>query len=311
MKKLIYKALTVLALVAAFDFAAGWVSDRIFSRLDDRLSQIGAIQQALMQKQADVVILGASCAKYHYDPRILADSLAMTVQNTGVGGMNIIYSDIVLQAYLERCTPLCVVVDLYGQLNAGEGRLPRIKPFYGLSSPVTEYYDTETDWQQRLKLHSNLYRYNGTLDLLLRHKLNEPNTTCGFGIKSGEMERFDTVTVHNFQPDSIKVRHMRHLVELCHKHDILPVFVLSPRREHDVDQEAWITKACKDLGAVVINEIHTSMYYDTPGLFFDESHLNGRGAEIFSRRIASKLKHYLSVHQSGKTSNAPDVESPQ
>lgn len=311
MQKFLYKALVVVALVAAIDLAVGWVSNRIFTRLDDRISQIGAIEQALLQKTADVVVLGSSCAKYNYDPRVFADTLQMTVQNTGVGGMNIIYSKIVLQAYLERCTPKCAIIDVYGQMNPGEGRVPRLKPFYGLSNAVTSYYDTESDWQQRLKLRSNLYRCNGTMDLLLRHNFNAPDTTCGFAFHEGVVEHFDTITVHEFQPDTVKARHLRDLVTLCHEKNIMPVFVISPRRVHDVDQEAWLIAACNELGAVLINEMHTPVYYDTPGLFFDESHLNGHGAEIFSRRVASQLRQILSAHQSGKASYATDVESPQ
>ena len=295
MRALLYKALAIIAIVAAIDLAVGWLTNRTLVGLSDRISQIGSIQQSMMTKKGDVLILGASCAKYHYDPRILADSLHMSVQNTGIGGMNMIYSDLVLQAYLERCTPRCIVVDVYGQLDPGEGRLPRIKPFYGLSQPVTRYYNTETNWQQRLKLQSNLYRLNGTLDLLLRHQFNAANTTNGFAVKEGEIPKLDTMVVHHFQMDSVKVRHLHHLVQLCRQHHVLPVFVLSPRRYHDADQEAWMIAFCREQNITLINELHTPIYYQTDGLFFDESHLNGKGAKIFSQRVASQLKTVLQL----------------
>ncbi len=285
------KALAVLTLVLLIDQGVGFVSRHIIRGLDDKLSQIGSIQQALLHKQSDVLILGASCAKYHYNSQILADSLQMTVENTGVGGMKAEYSDLVLQSYLERCTPRCVVIDVYGQLDSGEGRLPRVRPFYGVNQPVTSYYDNETDWQQRLKLQSALYRYNGTLDLLLRHAFNEPNHSHGFAGMEGEMSMKDTVVVHRFQPDATKERHLRHVVQLCRDHDVRLVLVLSPRREHDVDQEAWVCAFCREHNLQLINELHVAEYYTEERLFHDESHLNGRGATLFSQRVAHQLKN--------------------
>jgi hypothetical protein len=284
------KALTVLTLVLLIDQGVGFVSRHIIRGLDDKLSQIGSIQQALLHKQSDVLILGASCAKYHYNSQILADSLQMTVENTGVGGMKAEYSDLVLQSYLERCTPRCVVIDVYGQLDTGEGRLPRVRPFYGVNQPVTSYYDNETDWQQRLKLQSALYRYNGTLDLLLRHAINAPNRTHGFAEMEGEVSMKDTVVVHHFQPDPVKERHLRHVAQLCRDHAVRLVLVLSPRRVHNADQEAWVYAFCREHNLQLINELHVPEYYTGEKLFHDESHLNGRGATLFSQRIAHHLK---------------------
>ncbi len=293
MKQLFLKAVAILALVVAIDVAVGSASRYVCTHLSDKQSQIGSIQQSLLRKTGDVLVLGASCAKYHYNPQILGDSLQLTVQNSGVGGMNMIYCDLVLQAYLERCRPQCVVVDIYGQLDPGEGRLPRVKPFYGISQPVTSYYDRETDWQQRLKLCSALYRYNGTFDLLFRHLLNAPNTTNGYAVKAGAVARFDTVVVRNLKIDTVKVCHLENIVALCRQHDIRLVFVLSPRRHHDVEQEAWLADVCQHYSIPLINELHEPVYYSRDGLFFDDSHLSGPGATIFSQRVGSRLKAIL------------------
>lgn len=294
MKQLVLKSLAILALVAAIDFCVGAVSRFVCTHLSDKLSQIGTIQQTLLRKTGDVLVLGASCAKYHYDPRILSDSLGLSVQNCGVAGMNMIYSDLVLQAYLERCHPRCVVIDVYGQLDPNEGRLSRIKPFYGISRPVTAYFNSEVGWQQRLKLCSRLYRFNGTLDLFLRHLFNEPNTTNGFAAKPAQISRMDTVVVNRLQLDTAKMRHFQNVISLCRHHEIDLVMVLSPRRYHDIEQEAWIVEQSRRYGIPLINELHEPQYYSGDSLFFDDSHLSGRGAALFSCRVASQLKSLLS-----------------
>lgn len=290
MRQFIYKALAILVIVLLIDFAVGAVSGHVCRNLDDKLSQIGTISQTLLKKQGDVLILGASCAKYHYNSRILADSLGCVVQNTGIGGMHAAYTDLVLQAYLERCKPACAVIDFYGQLDSGLGRMPRTKAFYGMSNPVTRYYDTEGDWQQRMKLMSGLYRYNETLDLLVRHVFNEKNTTNGFGIKSSSMGKMDTVVISKFIPDSVQLRHFKHVVSLCKDHNIQLVLVLSPRRFHDTACEEWCVNFCREHRIALINELHVPLYYERDDLFFDESHLNGTGADIFSARVASQIK---------------------
>jgi hypothetical protein len=265
----------------------------VFLNLSDKISQIGTISQTLLRKKSDVVILGASGAKYQYNCKILSDSLNLEVQNTGVKGMRAVYFDVVLQSYLERCVPQMVVIDVIGELDAGLGLFPRVKPFYGINKPVTEYYDRESDWQQKMKLKSSLYRYNETLDLLVRHVFNDKNLTNGFAVKTTSTGRIDTVVVSQFCPDSIQLRHLNNVVNLCHHHHIQMVMVLSPRRVHNRAGEQWFTDYCKENGIVLINELHVPVYYERDDVFFDESHLNGTGADIFSARIASYLKAIL------------------
>jgi hypothetical protein len=297
MRQFIYKALAITFFVLLIDWAVGTVSGYVCNNLDDKISQIGTISQSLLKKEGDVLILGASCAKYHYNTKIFADSLQLEVQNTGIGGMHAAYTDLVLQAYLERCKPTCAVIDFSGQLDAGLGRMPRTIPFYGVSKPVTQYYDTEADWQQRMKLLSGLYRYNETLDLLLRHQLNEPNNTNGYAVMTGTMGHVDTVAIAKFVADSAQLRHLDHVVKLCGEQNIMLVFVLSPRKYHDTLAEQWLTNYCAQNGLHLINELHEACYYERDDLFRDDSHLNGTGADIFSKRVASQLKELLATNK--------------
>ena len=293
MRQFIYKAIAIAAMVLLIDGAVGAVSRYICTHLDDKRSQIATISQSLLKKKGDMLILGASCAKYHYNTKILADSLHLEVQNTGIGGMHATYSDFVLQAYLERCKPTCAVIDFSGQVDPGLGHMPRTKPFYGISNPVTTYYDTESDWQQRLKLQSGLYRNNETLDLLVRHLLNAPNTTNGFAVMDGTIGHIDTVTIAKFKPDSAQLRHLNHIVQLCHEQNIPLFMVMSPRKHHDTLAEQWLIDYCAQHGVHLINELHEACYYERDDLFRDESHLNGTGADIFSKRLASQLKRFF------------------
>lgn len=300
MRQFIYKALSILILVLLIDIIVGRISEHICVNLSDKLSQIGSISQNLMKKKGDVVILGASGAKYHYNCRILSDSLQMEVQNSGIKGMHAVYSDMVLQSFLQRQVPKCAVIDILGQLDAGDGFLPRVKPFYGISKPVTDYYDHETDWQQKLKLRSSLYRYNQTPDLFIRHLFNKDNTTNGFSTKVQSVGRIDTIITTVFHPDSLQLRHLDHIVNLCQKHHILLALVLSPRAEHNIATERWVTDYCKRNNIVLINEFHEPVYYERDDLFFDNSHLNNHGSEIFSKRIASQLKRIITDKKSNE-----------
>ena len=169
MKQFIIKFLCCGALVVAIDLCIGFTHSWIFRNLPDKTSIVSTIYYSLFKKSADVLILGSSTANHHYNSKMMEDSLGMSVYNSGLDGRDMVYFDVVLQSTVARHVPKFVILDISPVHLDGRwiDRISDTKLYYGQNIPVTNYYNRETDWQQRLKLCSALYRYNKTFSYLI------------------------------------------------------------------------------------------------------------------------------------------------
>lgn len=292
MKQFIIKFLCCGALVVAIDFAVGITHSRIFGNLPDKTSMVSTIYYSLFKKSADVLILGSSTANHHYNSKMMEDSLGMSVYNSGLDGRDMIYFDVVLQSAIHRHIPKYVVLDI-GSVHLDGSWINRIsdtKLYYGESEPVTHYYDTETDWQQRLKLHSALYRYNKTLSYLIRVKLDAPNNLNGYAPLAGNRTGFEWEVKSDFKLNSIELAHLDNIVSLCKKRKVTLVLVQSPQALDNVDFDEWIANYASSHGISILQENKDAYYFDNPALFYDGSHLNSKGADEFTKNVISEIQ---------------------
>jgi len=292
MKQFLFKGSAILILVALIDVAVGAVSDKVFTNLPDKNSMIATIYQSLFNKKTEVLILGPSTANHNYNSMLMADSLGMTVYNSGLDGRDMIYSDVVLQSYLERCKLKKVILDVSTVQLDGSwlNRIHDTKPYYGLNDAVTKYYDNETDWQQRLKLVSSLYRYNKTLSYLIRVQLDPVNTTNGYSPLSGVAESLKQNTSSSFRLDSIEYSHLMNIVSLCRNNNIELILVQSPKYSNDVTFDKWIDQFAAMNNLALLPENRNDYYRNNKKFFKDDSHLNSDGAVEFTKRVSVFLK---------------------
>ena len=292
MKQFIIKGIACLALLAAIDVAVGYTHGMIFGNLPDKTSMVSTIYYSLFKKSADVLILGSSTANHHYNSKMMEDSLGMSVYNSGLDGRDMIYFDVVLQSAIQRHVPKYVVLDI-GAVHLDGSWINRIsdtKLYYGENEPVTHYYDTETDWQQRLKLMSSTYRYNKTLSYLIRVAIDNPNILNGFSPMKGEMKIITRTTNNVFHVDSVELCHLNNIVSLCENNSINLVLVQSPQANDNVAFDKWIEDYSKKQNIELIEENKNAEYYKRPELFRDENHLNFAGANKFTSAILKNLK---------------------
>lgn len=292
MKQFIYKGIAILLLVVLIDVAVGAVSGKIFTSLPDKNSMIATIQQSLFKKKADVLILGPSTANHNYNALMMSDSLGMNVYNAGLDGRDMIYSDVVLQSYLDRCDLKAVLLDI-GPVQLDGSWIDRIhdtKPYYGINKHVTDYYDNETDWQQRLKLLSSLYRYNKTLSYWIRVQIDPVNNSKGYAPLYGRAESINPSMANCFEVDSTEYSHLKNIVDVCAQRNIWLVLIESPSESMNTTFEDWIKRFCLLNGVELLGKESFEDFYNHPEWFKDANHLNSDGADVFTKIIISKIK---------------------
>jgi hypothetical protein len=295
MKQFIIKFICCGALVVAIDLGVGFTHSRIFGNLPDKTSMVSTIYYSLFKKSADVLILGSSTANHHYNSKMMEDSLRMSVYNSGLDGRDMIYFDVVLQSTLERQIPKYVILDISSVHLDGSwiSRISDTKLYYGQNVPVSNYYDKETDWQQRLKLCSALYRYNKTFSYLIRVKLDAPNVLNGYAPLVGNRENVDLTYYSNFSLDTKELAHLENIIKICKRNNSILILVQSPQASDNLEFDKWIEEYASEQDISLIKENKNSYYFDNPSLFYDGSHLNSQGADILTKRIIEVIKHKI------------------
>ena len=292
MKQFLIKFFCCGALVVAIDFGVSFTHSRIFGDLPDKTSMVSTIYYSLFKKSADVVILGSSTANHHYNSKMMEDRLGMSVYNSGLDGRDMVYFDVVLQSTMERQVPKYVILDISSVQLDGSwiDRISDTKLYYGRNIPVTNYYDNETDWQQRLKLYSALYRYNKTFSYLIRVKLDASNVLNGYAPLEGNRGQFEREYVYSFVPDAKELAHLNNIVELCKNNNTKLVLVQSPQASDNIEFDKWIDRYASEHNITLIKENVNSYYFDNPTLFYDGNHLNSQGANVLTGRIIEVIK---------------------
>lgn len=293
MKSFIINFFIVLLSLIVIDLCSGFVFDKVFYDLPSKQSETSQVYCSLFPtRDVGVLVLGSSTANHHYNTRILSDRLGEEVFNAGLDGHDIIYSDLVFNSFLTRGSLHYVILDINTPSIDGywKNRLGVIKPYYGRNQYVTNYFKTETDWNQRIKLKSNIYRYNGTLHSILSMALlnRAEDTLNGYRPLVGS-HTFVYKTVRDFHPDSDLLKHLDGIVQQCKENDINLVIVLSPSCIDNPYFNGWLESYGRDNNVTIIMENKESLWKNHPEYFYDGNHLNSKGADVLTERICKVL----------------------
>lgn len=296
MKIFLIKLLSICGICVVADIIFGFIVERVYPRSTDE----AIIMRSAFPKEVGVLVLGSSSANHHYNTDILADSLGYLSYNAGRDGMDLIYSDIVFQTFLERCELKYVILDIgISNVNGSwSNRINNLKGYYGINTPLTNYYKNETSCQQRVKLLSSLYRYNGSLITVLRGASSNTGAGDANGFKplygSKHFEYEETV---DFSPDTTILRHLNNIIDKCNTHNIYLTIIKSPHYVIDSEFNRWLEKYCAEHNTQVIMENENTYWKLHPELFYDGSHLNSEGADIFTRSSCSKILNRLNNNE--------------
>ena len=292
--KIVYKILIVVLSLFIIDFAIGAICKKMLHSIPDNGSPLAVDYHVLFEEKSDVIIMGASQVKHGYDTRVFSDSLAMSVYNTAQDGIDVIQNYIYLKAIFERRPPHIVVLDIFPAYLDGsmKYRIRNMNNWYGLSSPVTEYFNQRPSWQEKIKLKSSLYVNNSILCQLLRTKLKAEETIKGFSPMKGTYtgERF---TDNRFTLDDEELQYLNKIVELCDNNQTKLIMTQAPNYTLNNKYKEWLTSYCDKKHLTLLNHVDDECFLKHANYFRDSSHLNEKGAEEFSKQLVSEIKATL------------------
>ncbi len=297
MRKLLF-ILIVLSIILFSDFFIGAFSKKLILKVPDiGVNQTNSVQ-SLFHRKSDVLILGPSTANHHYDTKILKDSLNLTVYNAGYDGQNMLYCAMVFYSYLKRCTPKIIFIDLTPSVMNSDwnSHIAEMNCFYGISDDLDAIINDISPNIKKIKLRSNIYRYNNSWQWLIHSYINnEKNNLDGYRpmpIKENIEMRPNYIPEISFSVDRVNLKYLNNIVKVCKQKNIKlfisisPSLVIANKNRFNI----WVNGYCKQKSIPLIDKTNDNEFIKHAELFYDYGHLNSNGAKIFTNKIISSIK---------------------
>lgn len=295
MKRVIFKIVIFGLIVVAVDFAMGLICNY----LRDHTAGGDTLRHTYINKRTseDVLVVGSSRAKYHYNPVILEDSTGFTAYNTGVDGNGVILFYMQLLNITERYRPKYIIYDFQAPfdlaINDNSKYLSWEKPFYG-ENPRVDSVFVDIDWRNKYKFISKSFMHNSRLLQYVSDALHPlQNGIKGYFPLSGTVTpgQFERTPQTPLQLDSVKYKYLNKYCQLCKEKGIGLVFVISPSyfgNNGEADNRQ-IQEIARKWDVPFIDFTNHKSFTGQGNLFVDTAHMNGDGADLFTRVLLDSL----------------------
>lgn len=273
------------------------------------------ITYAIDSTQADVLILGSSRAKHSYDPEIFEDSAALSCFNAGRDGTeHLLFSYGQFKAVTSRYNPEIIILDIRPEDLAFSAKE------YDMLSPLLPYYNSHDEIKELLlergpfeglKNISAIYPYNslvfqvimGNLEMNKKRKIHY-NGYVPFRDSRVKGE-IDSLPVQYTSPDKYKIGLLEEMIRTCNEAGIRLIFVYSPTW-HLVSVNAYdslVAAMCNENHIEYLNLSNHHEFLKNPGYFYDRTHLNDKGARVFTSMLINEIE--ILENQSGSVNQKP------
>jgi hypothetical protein len=300
-KKIVLNILIVVAVVFILDFAIGRILRHFYFTESSGLHF--RTTYAIDKAETDILIFGSSRANHHYVPEVFEDSLKMTFYNTGRDGNGVFFQTAVLKSILKRYTPKVIIFDYLGSFAREQedyDRMSSLLPYYKTHPEIRKIVELRSPYE-RIKLLSEIYPFNsmiltiaiGNLDMNRKRKPDNKGYIAAYGEWNHEI--FTPAPRPLYVVDSNKINAFHEFITQAQESGSKVFVVYSPLfLKFKKSQEIEIcNEICSTEKVPFWDFSQDTLFLNHNTLFRDISHLNHKGATIFSSIIASKIKGTL------------------
>lgn len=265
---------------------------------------------------ADVLIYGSSRAWTHINPTILEDSLHKNVYNLGMDGQifDIQYlRHIEYLQYNRKPATIILSLDIFSLEKSDE--LFNKNQFlpYMLRNDTIEKYTAPYKGFTWIDFHAPLVRYffNPKATIHTLTSAIKPNSTNyyrnkGYRAKDepwdGKFEAAQKSSIkYNAYADSGAIKLLEHFIAECLSKNIQLIFVYSPEyiegQQYIANREKVIAvyNTIANNNQLLFLDYSNDTICQNKQLFYNSTHLNKQGSEIFSKQLAKDLKQAVPV----------------
>jgi hypothetical protein len=296
MKRFFTYLVAVVLVVAAIDLVNRWAFGKVF----DDLSRCGMdaktkYSYAINEEQSDILILGASRAKFHYNAQQIIDSLGKTCYNAGHDGQPIYNAYLNLLRSAEIGPVETVILDLTPQMMGDDwvnNRYETLIPFYWKNDTAHAIVNDVVGPLSNLVYSSSLVQYNSKFDLVIDWLRAPSSSVPNHG--------YTPLAHKSFVPEPGKPseytlcekgwKYVNRIVDFCKQRHIRLIISISPMIQSMSDFSELMANYCRQKDVDFV-DYSTWIGYDDLTLWKDNGHLASKGADLFTAKlIQDKLK---------------------
>lgn len=248
---------------------------------------------------AELVILGASRGVYDYNTVMLADSLHVTCQCLAIQGMSVVGQYVSVKKAIEGKKTKLIIYDLSnGQISDDwiENRTSCYYPFYWKNSEIKEFIEEQQGLKMRLLLCSSFIQYNSVLfDLFVSGYLTKSEDKNGYIALPYTGEAFEfsdkSEEVDTFVVNPIGERYLLRIINECKQNGIRLILCDSPRlNKSKYAFDRYIERISMKNQVEFWNYSDFEPILTDTRFFYDQAHINGLGADVFTKAIIDRLR---------------------
>ncbi|MBN1481246.1 hypothetical protein EH223_02570 [candidate division KSB1 bacterium] len=299
MQVFLLKIFIFLLLLFAVDQIFGTLLEHLHRRASYNLNWTK--ENWLLNEHFDMVIFGSSRALRHYVPTVISSELGLSVFNAGQNGQYLLYAYALEQLLLEQYTPKIIILDILPSYvikveNPEEEfeRLSSLAPY--IDHPEVRQLLTRGQCLGQLKYLLKMFRFNSQVLSILANLREKPSRVDNGYEIIGKSEFYDRNpflidVVQDAEIDSFKLHILKKFITSAQERNINVAIVFSPVSEKISRQAQHILYFYSELFEsmhVPFLNFATEDYADKD-LFFDIIHMNGVGADLFSRAFARRF----------------------
>lgn len=289
--------LTVLIVsFLALDRVFGIMALKVLVDMPAASNEIAKMNYQIEKADYDCYILGSSRAVHHYNPKILSDSLGLSVYNAGRDGQGISYASGLLKAIIDRKKPKIIILEC-GQIELDKKWLEKmgaLKPYYFEHPQVMSLAERISGKREHIKCFFSAYRFNSSLFPILKTYLRpqkdklrgyEPESNGRIANLSYRSDKCEPLIL-----DSLALDVLRDFIFTCNANNIKLVVCCSPILEdyHLISEE--LQHLFTDLNVTFFDYSNDQRFINHIDMFGDYVHLNSTGADIYTKLIVNDLK---------------------
>ncbi len=302
MKRLIIFILATVAIVVVLDVVCGKAM-KSYTQTHTLPGDCAAIDYTIKQADEELIILGNSHVLNSLMPSILSDSLGMSVYNGASNGQTLPFFHSMLECILARHTPKAIILGIDDGIFSSSGpgeRYNILAPYYGMGYAMIDSCLADGSMTQKLMINSTFYRFNSIWwRILLYHIVKDKEHSAdGFIAKPVPAQAPKRHLIdQDGEINPQRMEEFRAMLQKCSDKGIKVAVFMTPQYYEDRTQhtirKALQTEIAHFDNATLIDDSSDSLFMASPRLFFDNTHLNAEGAEIYSRMAAPRLKKFL------------------
>lgn len=303
MKKVLIYLTCIVAILIFADNILGMCS-KYYIKNYQLTGRYRSLDRLLKEVNTDIILIGNSAILNSINPEIVENSLSMTCYNGGIVGQSIDFSETIIDCVLQRHTPQIFVLGLRPEEmggNIGEGIYDVLKPYYKMGFKSIDDHFNQTSGLERFLLQSNLIRYNTIWVRVLLYMLydNTKSLENGFMPKDIPSSLPKLKKIEKCEmPVEHKLKSIERIIQKCRNHNIKLIICFPPTLLTFENDMIPCVKAVNDL--CTFHHIPCFIDYKNEDfqcrsdLFYDEEHLNKKGAVIYSKLMSNRFNTFVS-----------------